>query len=232
MGLQTRDRFPVPIKVTVTIVSLTVLVLVASNASSQSDSSAYTFRDLSVTYATTPVLDTLDISHGRIHYSVGWAMENFPGTHNCVWRVYDDSNRLIGERSAFLTTMQASYDSPSYTDVPISGEPASADVSCDERRLDDPNGRYRFSEVAASASSDRRASVDVEARTEWLGVGKPTPQTCSITVTDPNGQQLFTDTVNYFSLAPGVSPITFHVGPKELSKKPGDASISCRGIGP
>jgi hypothetical protein len=192
----------------------------------------YVIRDIALGDEPDPVTGTPLTGHVRVRYNPEWAAD-FPGTHRCVWRVLDERGSAIGEAVRYMTAMQASYTTPIYTDVDIAGVPQSATVECDAKRLDDPDGNYRFTNLRVSPG-DRLADLNLKFDYEWIGSGSPTPQECEVGILSTSGTPLFESHVNFFGLQTGVAGSTFALQiPKgiEVQGVPAAATVQCVPIG-
>ena len=169
-----------------------------------------------------------DRSLARITFNHSWEGPEFPGRHDCTFRVYDGSGSLIGESTE--TWIVLARTGKASVQVPVSGSPEMAEVTCSASRTDDPAGRWAFTDISLTNKSGH--SVQVTADGVWVGAGDPAPQTCEVSITDVSGNVVATQTVNllvadasYYSNDGSLGTVR---APNGFADPPAAANVSCR----
>jgi hypothetical protein len=181
----------------------------------------YTFDDIHV---------SLQPGHpevAEIRFVPGWAGEEYPGEKACTWTVYDEQGNVTGQQATGIVGMQAHYEDPVQTEIPVDGGVASARIACESERLDDGDGRFEISNVRLRPTQ-RDGALFVEFAREWLGAGQPAPQMCYIQVLDAEHQVLIAREGGMKTSARGTSEGRFimEMAP-EMRERAATATVSC-----
>lgn len=184
-------------------ICLALALFLAPQVFATSDGYRIQVVGVSKTSENPPVANT-DPSRERVnvHFEVSWEPGGFPGTRLCEWTVYGPQGEPIGRATSTLTSMESNEDEI-YKQMYVEAgrKIGGSRVVCEPERLDDPSGRFEFSQIATRAPSSNLASdMDVMFTHAWHGDGMPTPQRCEIGIFDESGTLLFTSLRNFHSV--------------------------------
>lgn len=182
----------------------------------------YAFSNVSV--------QQVDESHAKVVYDYSWATRDFPGWRVCTWRVYGADGSTVGETTNELIRLDDHYAAKEKI-VSVSGVATSADVTCEDRRLDSASD-YMVDEVRATRRGTDPRSVTVVFAAAWNGSGRPGAASCTAMVKDQDGNVL---TTQDFDLLVGSEQ---HRGlshswlaPEPLGERPATAELECVPLG-
>lgn len=180
----------------------------------------YVFSDLEL--RTAPQTDSAEefgrtVLRGRIGF-----VDGYPGMRLCTWTVFDRRGDEIGD-----ATNQFSAAGPSSgiikDRIDVDGTPHRVDIECSEERLDNPDGRFVFTDIEVENVPSRN-EFEVTTRYEWQGKGDPSAQTCEITVYEDEGEVLESAKQNVV-VSRHKGRLTFRV--VRASGNPARATITC-----
>lgn len=146
----------------------------------------YVFSDLEL--RTAPQADPAEesdrvILRGRIGF-----VDGYPGVRLCTWAVFDRRGDEIG--AATNEFLAAGPSSGLIKDrIDVDGTPHRVGIECSEERLDNPDGRFVFTDIEVENVPSRN-EFEVTTRYKWQGKGDPSAQTCEITVYEDEGEVL------------------------------------------
>jgi hypothetical protein len=93
------------------------------------------------------VTSPLDPSKATVRYRYGWNGPEYPGDHECIVHVYDQSGEEIGSLSGQWSSLSPEGPSKAFEiGVPVQGVPATAGFTCSPHRDDSPVA-YQISDV-------------------------------------------------------------------------------------
>ena len=188
----------------------------------------YVFSELEMQVS--PKVDTIPIMRrlalrGRLGF-----VDGYPGKQTCTWEVFDDAGGLLG--SATNTFMAAGPRRGMIKDrIDFDGdEPAYVDIRCDGKRLDDPRGEMRISDIGFKQDYDSKTGpggVQVMFTYRWEGEGDPVPLTCRVQVFGPEGRSLIRTSRGLIASGPGPGRGSFSIREIEMEQDPTSATIDC-----
>ncbi|MGH2749267.1 MAG: hypothetical protein ACRDK3_00055 [Actinomycetota bacterium] len=191
----------------------------------------YTFSDIEVGDSVDPVSGETRQGIAEVAFTYGWASNAFPGWHRCTFVVRDQDGSAVGEKSHEFAGLNPGDRSE--TTVDIVGDPARADISCSTDRLDDPSGRYEFSNVRVTSSAfqvSEGQEYDVRFDVQWIGASAlPAPSECEVALYGSDGNVLF----RVQSVVGGAGRLKENgrlrvIPPPSVDEEPTDARIACR----
>lgn len=149
----------------------------------------YILKDFRVDYAKKRN-GTKDERYAKLRFVQRWAEDIFPGPRKCVFEVYNNRRRVVGDYEANgLMSMQPTTNVT--VTVPIHGFPVTGAGICFGRRLDAPeSGTFQVSNVRLGPSTLRAARVIFD--WVWTGTGPPPEQECFVSFYDEEGHRLYT----------------------------------------
>lgn len=206
-----------------------VLLIFVTNAKGQAP--GYVFSNLTVMAVPEDEAGDAPSTVARIMYSYAWATSDYPGMQSCTWTVYDEAGASIGSVTNEFVAMAPS-GTDGTTDVLVSGEPSSAEVSCDPETKRDPGGHYEFSNLDIGPWLNFDGSQDDSALAfsydaVWVGAGPGDPRACTVTFHNASGQSLFTKEFTVLLLSDAVDQKVRVEVPSDVDGTPTSTSISC-----
>lgn len=226
-----RRRFLGGLASLIAVASVSVAIISAAPPSTAQGTSittgGYDFTNISVGVQPDPVTGASLPGHARVYFSIGWT-NDFPGQHQCEWKVYDSTGTEIGSNFSTITALDPVPDDVFYEDINVVGEPDSASVHCQANRLDDPQGEFTINNVKIARGLGLPGRATVEFDYQWNGSGSPSAQDCRVIVRGASGALLIDQTVNFATTSSQGNGSEFNLRlPEELKEKPASASVSC-----
>lgn len=163
---------------------------------------------------------------GRITFE-----DSFPGKRTCRFSLLDSDGEIVGESTSDLLAAGASSGVIKDT-IPVEGKPVSADIECSAERLDDPDGFLRFRRVSVERDSGTERGFFARSRSvTWEGDGDLTPQRCTISVLESDGELLFKKRSGYVAAGEVPRVVEFRfTAPSWAVDRVADATVQCRSI--
>jgi hypothetical protein len=181
----------------------------------------YVFSDLEL--RTGPQADPAEestrvILRGRIGF-----VDGYPGVRLCTWTVFDRRGDEIGAATSEFSAAGESLGTIKDR-IDVDGTPHRVDIECSNERLDNPNGRFSFSNIQVTRAPTQWPEFEVSFRYRWQGRGEPSFQNCEITVYD--GDDVVLEKVMQdFSTSGRQGRSSFRI--VRASGDPARATISC-----
>lgn len=155
----------------------------------QREPRGYILSDFRVDYAKKRN-GTKDERYAKLGFHQRWAEDIFPGPRECVFEVYNNRDRVVGDYEAKGLMSMRPTSNVTVT-VPIHGFPVTGAGICFGRRLDAPgSGTFRVLNVRLGPSTLRAARVIFD--WEWTGTGPPPEQECFVSFYDEKDHRLYT----------------------------------------
>ena len=184
-----------------------------------SEPSDYVFEDIGVTH--TPPRDAEDFEASPVvafvTYRSYWSGDTAPGVRKCTWTVFGKAGEVVGARRSLYEAAGA-FPQRNWVDVEVRTEAATATIACSGKRLDDPAGRYVFSEGRWIDDST------LVYRTRWKGGRHAGVAHCIASAFEAGGTEVARDVFTLGVEQPSDVEIAFSRGRPELAVR---ALLTC-----
>lgn len=151
----------------------------------QGEDPRYVFANIRVAPAMDPRTGEPDGSHAVLTYDYAWSGNVYPGTRSCLWTIFDTEGQPVGSRRDLISAHAKSAQGLESL-VDVAGDPHRAEVECESRRYDDPQGRFSVSESRPVRHPAGGWAVSLDAT--WQGEGVPSAQRCLVDLRDSQGR--------------------------------------------
>ncbi|MBI2238079.1 MAG: hypothetical protein HYU54_06095 [Actinobacteria bacterium] len=178
----------------------------------------YRFENVTVGDYVDPRTEEVVSGKIAVEGTLHWTSDTYPGDHRCTVTVYGPDGTIVGSMRGEWSALSEGHRSP--VPVDVSGEAASATITCDPTRLDTPVG-YQISNVGVTGTFQWQgepspSGVEVTFDVAWPVElpDYPSENACDVTLFRPSGQAVATQR---FTLAVGPGPTTIRVWYDEFS---------------
>lgn len=220
---------------TVSIAALAVVVATAVADTSVNDDNSRRSRVPAATLApadydlSNATLEETGLGSATVRFSLAWDGNEFPGIRDCTISVYGPAGALVGERTIERVFTLRPDSATLSKDVPVEGRAESTSVVCTDR-LDDPNGRYRISDVRTSRVTRGAGELLVTVDSQWAGTTRePGIAVCAFEVVGTQGTVLVDEETTFWHEGAAVEdvPVPFSVA-EGLDEQPASTDVECR----
>lgn len=198
----------------------------------------YSFSDIAVKHAVDPRSGEVDTSRAVVSYTVSWTTDAFPGRYDCVWIVESPGGGVAGIFRDHLISLQPSAHGA--IEVPISGVPVDARISCAETR-NDASGHYEVTNVRLQSTTPPdevpdHAAVNFTFDARWTGPDavESSAATCTVSVIGESGSRLHQEDITLL-IAEGHGRGLrgrLPLPPDGLEQEPASVEMVCRPFDP
>lgn len=164
-------------------------------------SNGYELSEFSIQHLS-PVEDPDSTTLARIHYGVAWPEDHYPGARRCKFTLYGSDDTELGSTNEVLEEI-GPQASGYFTDVDVDTTAGWLAISCEPERIDDPDGRFSFSDIklvrdnyqggyveGQVSEGDAASQLKVVATRAWDGGALPAWQSCVVRLLGRSGDVL------------------------------------------
>lgn len=170
-----------------------------------------------------------------VAYNVEWSSDEYPGLRTCTFIASDAGGDPVAERTVELFDLSRGQ-SPVQMEVDLidpNSRPRSVRVECAPGRADDPEGVWNFTDVMVERDPNREESdlksFRLNYQATWDGAGHPSANSCTLMVTAPDGEELFTWPFDYVDASGSASGTWAKVVlDHDVSQEPASGTVLCQ----